>query len=355
MIQSVLIKILLAPFSLLYGLGVSIRNELYRRGLLRAVEFSVPVISVGNLSVGGTGKTPHIEYLIRILKDYLLVATLSRGYQRKSRGYLEIQPSHNAEDAGDEPLMFKRKYPDILVGVAESRTFGIVEILKTQPETQAILLDDAFQHLSVKVGLNILLTDFNHPFTRDYLLPSGRLREWRSAYQRADVIVVSKCPSQLNLEEKDHIIQEINPLPHQRVFFSYYEYGRPYSLFNGLHRIPLDGSLDVLLISAIANTEYLTGYLEGQTRSLRVLEFEDHHYFSNFDVSQMKQIFDNIEGNRKIILTTEKDAVRLELHREFLAESKLPLFVLPLRVAFHFGEGPAFDQTVKEYLLDFRT
>lgn len=354
MVQSVLIKILLAPFSLLYGLGVNIRNELYRRGLLREVEFSVPVISVGNLSVGGTGKTPHIEYLIRLLKDYIYVATLSRGYQRKTRGYLEVQPAHNAEDAGDEPLMFKRKYPDILVGVAESRTFGILEILKAQSTTQAILLDDAFQHLSVKVGLNILLTDYNAPFTRDYLLPSGRLREWRSAYKRADIIVVTKCPPQMSAQEKELLIQEIKPFPHQHIFFSYYEYGRPYSFFNGLQRIPLNGNIDALLISAIANTGYLTNYLEGQTKSLRILEFEDHHYFSNYDMSQMKRIFDNMEGENKIILTTEKDAVRMELHREFLTESNIPVFVLPVRVAFHFGEGLAFDQLVKDYLLNFR-
>lgn len=354
MIQTTLVKILLSPFSLLYGLGVSIRNAFYKQGILREVEFSVPVISVGNLSVGGTGKTPHIEYLIRLLKDYIFVATLSRGYQRKSKGFVNIQPSHNAEEAGDEPLMFKRKYPDILVGVAESRTFGILEILKAQTQTQVILLDDAFQHLSVKPGLNILLTDFNAPFTRDYLLPSGRLREWRSAYRRADIIIVSKCPPELSQEEKNRIISEIKPFPHQRVFFSYYEYGSPYYLFNGQQRIALNGKLDALLISAIAGTGYLTDYLESRTTSLRTLEFEDHHYFSPYDMSQLKRIFENMEGNRKVILTTEKDAVRLELHREFLLESKIPVFVLPARVAFHFGEGPAFDQIVKDYLMNFR-
>jgi tetraacyldisaccharide 4'-kinase len=354
MIQSALVKLLLAPFSLLYGLGVSIRNALYRFGALREVEFAIPVISVGNLSVGGTGKTPHIEYLVRMLKDYIYVATLSRGYQRKSKGFLIIQPNDNAEQAGDEPLMYKRKFQDVLVAVAESRTFGIMEILKAQPQTQAILLDDAFQHLSVKPGLNILLTDYSAPFTRDYLLPSGRLREWRSAYQRADVIIVSKCPPSLGVEEKEQLIREINPLPRQRVFFSYYEYGNPYSIYDGRQQIHLNGNSDALLVSAIANTGYLTGYLEERTRSLHAVEFEDHHYFSNYDMGQLKRIYENMEGDKKMILTTEKDAVRMELHREFLLETRLPIFVLPLRVAFHFDEGPEFAQLVKEYLLGFK-
>jgi tetraacyldisaccharide 4'-kinase len=354
MIQSILVKILLAPLSILYGIGVSIRNVLFKRGILKGVKFDLPVISVGNLSVGGTGKTPHIEYLIRLLKDYVHVATLSRGYLRKTQGFLEVLPSNNAEETGDEPLMFKRKYPDAMVGVAENRTIGVLEMIKLNPEIQVVLLDDAFQHLSIIPGLNILLTDFRSPFTRDYLLPSGRLREWRSAYERADIIIVSKCPPQMNQEEKDRVLEELKPFPHQQVFFSYYQYGSPYSLYDGHRRINLNGSQDILLISAIAGTEYLTEYLEERTASIRALEFEDHHYFTSSDVSQLKAIFDNMEGENKIILTTEKDAVRLELCQEFLARERPPIFVLPLRVAFHFGEGPIFDQKIKDFLLDFK-
>ncbi len=354
MIQSTLVKLLLAPFSLLYGLGVSLRNAFYRFGLLKDVQFSIPIISVGNLSVGGTGKTPHIEYLIRMLKDYIQVATLSRGYMRKTRGFLDIQPENNAEEAGDEPLMFKRKFPDILVGVAESRTFGILELLKVRPKTHVILLDDAFQHLSVRVGLNILLTDYSNPFTRDYLLPSGRLREWRSAYKRADIIIVTKCPPRMDQAEKERMIEELKPLSHQRVFFSYYEYGKPYSLYEWQKHVRLDGTHDLILLSAIAGTDYLSSYLEERSASIRPMEFEDHHYFSNYDISQLKQLHDNMEGEKKIILTTEKDAVRLELHKEFLLENPLPIYILPLRVAFHFEEGPAFEQTVKDFLLSVR-
>ena len=205
MIQNLLVKILLSPFSLLFGLGVSFRDFLYRKELLKGIEFNIPVISVGNLSIGGAGKTPHIEYLIRLLKDYVNIATLSRGYKRKTKGFMVVHPRNTAEQVGDEPLQFKRKFPDIEVAVAEDRSFAIPELLKWNAELQIVLLDDAFQHRSIKPGLNILLTQFNLPFTRDFLLPSGRLREWRSAYERADIIVVSKCPIDVSEEEKKRV------------------------------------------------------------------------------------------------------------------------------------------------------
>jgi len=354
MVQSVLVKILLAPFSLIYGLGVSIRDFLYRQGLLKGVEFNLPVISVGNLSVGGAGKSPHIEYLIVLLKDYLNVATLSRGYSRKTKGFLAVHPEMTAEQVGDEPLQFKRKFPEVYVTVSESRTFGIPKIIMDQPDTQVVLLDDAFQHRSVKPGLNILLTEFFHPFTRDYLLPSGRLREWRSAYQRADIIIVTNCPAEVEEEDRRRFIAEIKPLPHQRLFFSYYEYLTPYYIFQPNFRVELQANFDVLLISAIARTEYLVAYLEERVNSVTVLEYEDHHYFNNFDISQLKGVFDRLESNNKIIITTEKDAMRLELHRPFLTENKLPVFAIPVAVGFHFGEGEQFDQDIKEFLLNFK-
>ncbi len=354
MVQSVLVKILLAPFSLLYGLGVSVRDFLYRQGLLKGVEFNLPVISVGNLSVGGAGKSPHIEYLISLLKDYLNVATLSRGYSRKSKGFLTVQPQMTAEQVGDEPLQFKRKFPEVYVTVSESRTFGVPKIVMDQPETQVVLLDDAFQHRSVRPGLNILLTEFRHPFTRDYLLPSGRLREWRSAYRRADIIVVSKCPRELKADDRTKLMAEIKPLDHQRLYFSYYHYHRPYYIFQPAFQVELKPEIDVLLISAIARTEYLVDYLEGQVNSVSLLEYEDHHYFSNFDISQLKGTFDRLESPNKIILTTEKDAMRLELHRAFLKEHRLPVFAIPVSVRFHSGDGERFDQDVKDFLLNFK-
>ena len=355
MIQSTLVKILLAPFSLLYGIGISFRNRLYHWGLLKSVEFNLPVISVGNLSVGGAGKTPHIEYLIRLLKDYINVATLSRGYKRKSKGFLEIRPQHNAETAGDEPLQFRRKFPDIMVTVSESRSFGIPEIVKRRPDTQVVLLDDAFQHLAVKPGLNILLTEFHHPFTEDFLLPSGRLREWRSAYERADVIIVSKCPFQITEEERQTAIDQIKPMAHQQIFFSYYSYDAPYYMLNPRYRLQLDKQMDVVLIAAIARTEYLVDFLETKVNSVTTLKYEDHRLFTKQDIGHLKRTFDQLDSNRKVILTTEKDAMRLEMHREFLIEHRVPIFSLPVRVAFHFDEGQNFDALVKDYMLEFKT
>ena len=354
MIQNPLIQLLLAPLSLLYGLGISLRNFLYKKGILKGVEFDVPLISVGNLSIGGAGKTPHIEYLIRLLKDYLNVATISRGYKRKTKGFLIVKPNHNANAVGDEPLQFKRKFQDVLVTVSESRTFAVPQILIEQPESQVILLDDAFQHLSITPGLNILLTEFSYPFTKDYLLPSGRLREWRSAYHRADIIVVSKCPFQISENDKSAFIEEINPLSRQRIYFSYYKYGQPYFLLNTNYRLNLSPDLDVVLISAIARADYLVEYLEKHVNSIQALEYEDHHYFTKFDVSQLKNTFSNIDSPKKIILTTEKDAMRLELHHQFIVENKLPVYVLPVKVAFHFDEGEIFDNDIKQFLLNFK-
>lgn len=354
MLQHQLFRIILAPFSLLYGLAVSLRNAFYRAGLLKSMTFSIPVISVGNLSVGGAGKTPHIEYLIRSLREHINLATLSRGYSRKTRGFLAVQRHHNAEQVGDEPLQFKRKYPDIGVYVAEDRAFAIPQIMGSKPDTQLVLLDDAFQHRAVQPGINILLTEYGNLFTRDYLLPSGRLREWRSAYERADVIIVSKCPPVLDRAEADQIRAEINPLPHQKVFFSYYDYQVPYYQFNPRYRLRLDEKLEVILISAIARTDYLVDYLVSQVGEIRSMEFEDHHYFTKEDISKLHQRFHAIESPRKVIITTEKDAMRLELHREFLLQERLPIFILPAQVRFHFDQGPAFDAAVRQYLLDFK-
>ena len=355
MVQSTLAKILLSPISLLYGTGVGFRNWAYRRGILRGISFSVPVISVGNLSVGGAGKTPHIEYLIRLLDPYLQIATLSRGYRRKTRGFLVVRPEMTVEEVGDEPLQYARKFPDVMVTVAEERAFAIPEIVGRRPDTQLVLLDDAFQHRAVQPGLNILLTQHELPYTRDYLLPSGRLREWRSGSERADIIVVSKCPPDLSREEADALIKEIEPLDYQRVFFSYYDYSAPYYLLDSRYRLRMEEGIDVLLISAIANTDYLLAHLRSVARTVRSLEYADHHYFSGNDMSNLQRRFGELEGRHRAIITTEKDATRLLSFRDFIAEEKLPVFVLPTEVKFLFGEGEAFNGLVRDFLVDFES
>ena len=354
MIQYRLFQLLLAPFSLLYGLGVSLRNASYRVGLLKSVTFSVPVISVGNLSMGGSGKTPHIEYLIRLLKDYIQVATLSRGYKRRSSGFLLAGPGSDAAVLGDEPMQFTRKFPDITVAVGESRSLGIPQILSYRPQVQTILLDDAFQHLAVKPGLNIMLSAYDRLFTRDFLLPSGRLREWRSAYRRADIVVVSKCPPTLGQKEKDALLGEIKPFPGQRVFFSTYRYGTPYYLFNPLYKAPLEEDMDVVLLSGIANPEYLVTWLQERVGAMIRIEYPDHHYFEAGELYDVQYKFRDFQSGKKIILTTEKDAMRLHLHRELIIKLELPLYVLPIEVDFLFDEGGVFDEAVKTFLLEFK-
>ncbi|MEM6772359.1 MAG: tetraacyldisaccharide 4'-kinase, partial [Bacteroidota bacterium] len=267
---------------------------------------------------------------------------------------LQVHPGMNAEQVGDEPLQFARKFPDVMVTVAEERAYAIPEIMARKPDTQLILLDDAFQHRAVKPGLNILLTEHDKPFTRDHLLPSGRLREWRSGYERADIIIVSKCPPDLTKAAANALIAEIDPLPHQRIFFTYYDYAAPYYMLDHRYRLKMESGVSTLLISAIAGTDYLISHLKKQSPHVQSLEYEDHHYFDRRDLSNLRLRFHEMPGKHKAIITTEKDATRLELHREYIAKERLPIFVLPLAVRFHFDEGPAFDTLVRDYLLEFR-
>ena len=300
--QETLAKILLFPFSLLYGFGVNMRNFFYQTKMLRSVSFDVPVISVGNLSVGGAGKTPHIEYLIELLRPYLHVATLSRGYKRKTEGFIAVLPEHSAIQVGDEPLQYKRKYQDVFVTVSENRAFGIPKLMMQKPDTQVILLDDAFQHRAVKPGLNILLTEYSNLYTRDFLLPMGRLREWSGAAKRADTIVVTKCPFSLTAEDKQQIIKELSPTASQKIFFTYYDYPRdPYYILNGQYSAKLDLKLDILMVSGIARADYLTDWLNTKVNSVRLMEFADHHFFTNSDIAQIKRVFDAIDSQNKII------------------------------------------------------
>lgn len=348
-------KIFLAPLAMLYGLAVSLKNGLYNLGLLRGVSFSIPVISIGNLTVGGTGKTPHTEYLVLLLQDYLQVGILSRGYKRKTSGYLEVHQHMDALQCGDEPLQYKRKFPDVKVAVAENRSLAIPQLIRSYPDLQVVLLDDGFQHREVAPGLNILLTEYNHLFTSDWLLPVGRLREWRSGAERADVIIVTKCPGEVNEEDMDRVRQEVIFDPRQMVFFSKYIYGHPYRMYQNNERIVLNEHSSVLVVAAIARTGYMIDYLKNVCREVHSLEYSDHHIFSEADIRSMEQMYINFpESNRPVLLTTEKDALRLDLHRDLLLQSNLPFYVLPIRVQF-LGEQPdAFDQYIKDWLLKFR-
>ena len=347
-------KILLAPISLLYGFGILIRNFLYQSGTYKSAEFDVPVISVGNLSVGGTGKSPHIEYLIMLLRPYLNVSTLSRGYGRKTHGFRIVTSADSAESVGDEPLQFKRKFQDVLVTVGEERMMAIPQIMGHASGIQVILLDDAYQHLAVKPGLNILLTSYKRPYFKDFLLPSGNLREWRSGAQRADIIVVTKCPDDVSEPNRQKYIKQIAPLPHQKVFFSRYVYGNPYYLYNGNQRITLAKDLTVVLISGIAQPDYMIYHLESLVKETFIAEFADHHPFTTKDLDAIRKLFDTVKDSQKIYLTTEKDAIRLDAHRQYIIDHKMPIFILPAGVELLFGQKDAFDGAIKDFLMGFR-
>lgn len=343
-----IIRYLLYPLALLYGFVVWLRNRLYDTGFSSSVEFSVPVICVGNLSVGGTGKTPHVEYLIRLLQYQYRLATMSRGYKRSTQGFVLADETSNALRIGDEPMQYYLAFPDVAVSVAEERMTGIPLLLQRRPGVDVVILDDAYQHRSVKAGINILITDFNKPFYQDYILPYGRLREGRAAYKRARMIVVSKCPPDLSKTAADKIVELIQPLPHQQVFFSSIRYRSGYELFSR-NEAEIAGK-NVVLVCCIARPEPLTAYLQSMAQAVHVLAYADHHYFGSKDIDEIKDAYSNWDVPDKIIVTTEKDATRLLLHQDLLRELNLPIVVLPIEVQFLFQQAPNFDRQIEEYV-----
>ncbi len=356
--NNIFLRILLSPFALIYGGIVGFRQLSYRMKLLRSSRFDVPTIVVGNLSTGGVGKSPHIEYLIRLLEPYINVAVLSRGYKRKTEGFRMVEPDNTALDVGDEPLQFKKKYPSVPVAVGERRAYAIPQIIYRHPDIQTILLDDAFQHHAVRPYKSILITEYSRPYTKDFLLPMGNLREWRDGAKRADIIIVSKCPTDMELVEKQRFIDEIKPLWYQKIFFSYYDYATPYNILDPSVFLQNDNKLDaeteVLLVTGIAKVDYLVEHLSYHVKAITTLAFEDHRVFTNYDMAHVKRLFEQMTGRKKVILTTEKDATRLDLHRAYITGSQLNIFAIPIEVKFLFDEGEAFDNEIKNSLLDFK-
>lgn len=343
-------RILLLPFALLYWVGIAVRNWLYDRNIFKSTSYGLPLICVGNLSVGGTGKSPMVEYLIRQLKNNYRVATLSRGYKRKTKGYALANENTTALDIGDEPMQFHLKFPEVPVAVGEERIEAIPQLLHDRPDTQAIILDDAFQHRKVKAGLNILLTDYNNLFTRDFYLPTGDLRDLKSSYKRAEILVVTKCKPDLSIEEKQKLIKEINPLKTQQLFFTAIEYGDLYHITHN-HRFDLAPDTEVLLVTGIANPRPLKKMLEKHSNSYHMLQYADHHIFTIDDLNEIIKKFESLEGKNKIILTTEKDAVRLVKFNKAMAE--LPVYVIPVCHQFLFGEGELFNKSVQQFIQNF--
>lgn len=344
------IRILLFPFSLVYGAVIWLRNRLFDKNVLKSSSFNLPVICVGNLSAGGTGKSPMVEFLLRILQSHMKVAVLSRGYKRKTRGYALAGAGTTALEIGDEPMQFHLKFPAVTIAVGEERVVAIPQLLHDKPDTQVIILDDAFQHRTVRAGLNIVLTDYNNLFTRDWFLPTGDLRDEKNSYKRADILVVTKCRADLSLSEKTTILEEIRPLSHQHVFFSSIRYGKPYHILHR-HELPLAGSMEILLVSGIANPVPLKKYLQEVSKTYYEILYSDHHIFSIDDLKDMVKRFENIQAANKIMLTTEKDAVRLVKFEQQLKE--LPVYVIPIEVQFLFNEEQAFSDIITKFIKEF--
>lgn len=344
-------RILLLPFALIYWVAIAIRNWFYNKKIFHSASFGLPVICVGNLSVGGTGKSPMVEYLIENFSGEFKMATLSRGYKRKTVGYALADNDSTALEIGDEPMQFHVKFPDIPVAVGEERIEAIPQLLHDRPDTQVIILDDAFQHRAIRAGLNILLTDYNNLFTRDFYLPTGDLRDTKSSYKRADIIVVTKCPDNISENERTKIKNEIRPLANQSIFFTSFEYGTPYHILTK-KTMTLDESKEVLLVSGIANPKPLKKWLEEKSKTYYMMPYPDHHIFTIDDLNEIKKRFEKIDVKNKLILSTEKDAVRLA---KFSSEmSDVPLYIVPIRHRFLFNEKERFNDIVANFIKNFK-
>ncbi len=333
-----LLRYLLFPISLIYWGIIYVRNKLFDKRILKSIQFDIPIISVGNLSVGGTGKTPMVEYLIRLLQDQYQLATLSRGYKRRSSGFILATEDATAETIGDEPLQIHRKFPNITVSVGEDRIFSTLQLLKEKPKTQVVLLDDAFQHRYLRSSFQILLTAYGQLFTDDWYLPTGNLRDLKSSANRADIIIVTKCPAHLTSEQKATCLQKIPTLSHQSVFFSKIVYSQAYDFLNPMKTVSLSQDLSVLLACGIANTASLTQHLDNLSIHWERLAFGDHHYFTERDLSKIERRFQKMQASTKIILTTEKDASRLFLLKDTIIQKQLPIYCLPIKMKL-IGEG----------------
>ena len=334
--MNVLRKILF-PFAILYGFITSVRNFLFDKGVLKSTSFDIPVIAVGNLSVGGTGKTPQIEYLIRLLSGKYKIATLSRGYKRKSEGFVLADATSNAEILGDEPFQFYQKFPDIQVAVDANRTNGIIQLLSQIEKPEVILLDDAHQHRKVKAGFYILLTAFDDLYADDFMLPTGNLRESRSGANRASIIVVTKCPKNLSDEKQEEIRLKLELNPSQQIYFTYVDYDD--AVYGKGKKIDVRDikSEPKLLLAGIAKPKPFFDFLKSEKDEC--LTFSDHHHFSDTDLDEIQ----NKAKNKKII-TTEKDYVRLK-DSELVSQ----LYYLPIKSTF-INHQQNFDEAILEYV-----
>jgi len=345
-----LARLLLFPFTFLYALAVRLRNHLYNIGYSRSVTFEVPVIVVGNLSVGGTGKSPMVEYLVRLLWDSYRMAILSRGYKRKTKGFRIAGDEDHAATIGDEPMQYYTKWgSELTVAVGEDRAAAIPEILFHKPETQVILMDDGYQHRAVTPHQALLLTAYNKLFYKDYLLPGGRLREPRKEARRADAIIVTRCPAGIDAAERKEIEKHIRVYinPTTRVFFAYLTYEQPIALFSDINP---ENYEQVFLFSGIADPTPFHEFARSRWNVCGIKVYNDHHVYTGREVREIAAQLQEAGNKKMMLLTTEKDAVKLKNNPETALLEDLPVFYLPVRMVF-IENGPEFDQLIIEQIL----
>jgi tetraacyldisaccharide 4'-kinase len=343
---------LLFPFSLLYGLVVIIRNWFYDAGIWHSQTYDLPVIAVGNLDVGGAGKSPMTEYLVKHLKNQYKLATLSRGYGRKTKGFMVATATSDATQLGDEPAQFHQKFNDITVAVCEKRAYGIVQLASSH---DVIILDDAYQHRAVTAGLNILLFDYNRLYEPHLLLPAGNLREPFSGRYRAQVLVVSKCPPQLTPLQQQAAIKRLKPLPYQQVFFTAIVYLPLQSMATQIAGELPDNSTTVFLLTGIANAQPLLHYIKEHTLHVIHHNYPDHHQFSLKNIAKLAKDFNSCAALKKVIITTEKDAQRLREPELLPLLNNLPIKVLPIGIQFLNDEQQQFNQIIDQYVRQYTT
>lgn len=348
------LRLLFIPFALLFVLITEFRNFLFNIRLLRSSKFDIPTIGIGNLSVGGTGKSPHTEYLITHLKNRYKIATLSRGYGRKTKGFLEVSAENKSVDCGDEPLQFKLKNKEIVVAVDENRVRGVMNLVHDHSDLEVILLDDVFQHRAIKPGLLILLTEYDSPFFKDFILPVGNLRELRKNASRADLIVVTKCPEEIAPEMKIHFENSLKRYCNKPIFYSKMQYGNCYSIFDQHTMITDLKNKKIIALSGIANPQPFHNYLKTKTEQFHSIVFNDHHKFNAKDIERIERDFNSFAAEETIIITTEKDAMRLISLDDSLQTrlKKLPIYSLPITIQFNTPD--LFNSIIDEFISENR-
>lgn len=343
----------LLPLSWIYGLGVGIRNRLFDMGILKSRDFKVPVISVGNITVGGSGKTPHVEYLVRLLRDKTKVAVLSRGYKRKSRGYVLADKDATARMIGDEPYQMKKKFPDVYVAVDKNRCHGIERLTEDEntKDTDVILLDDAYQHRYVKPGVNILLVDYHRLIIYDKLLPAGRLREPKQGKNRADIVIVTKCPRNLKPMEFRVLTRAMDLYPYQKLFFTTLKYNKLKPLYFGEDRPVSDiqPEENILLLTGIASPKQMIIDLEPYTKNITPLTYPDHHQFKRKDIERINELFAAMP-EPKMVITTEKDNARLFGVEGLSDEVRQHIYMLPVEIEFMLEQQEEFNEKIIGYV-----